>query len=193
MLRTDFAYGKTQLTQIAIVSAYRDDPKWRDEYHHFEDGFTSAPVFDDDDFYFNGILHPLVGSEYYLMARNQGWSGWRAVAYSVGMSACFEYLVENTIQHPSATDLLVTPLIGSLLGESRYRLKLWLLKDAEDHRGRQFLAAVIDDVWSRQVQRFWLHTCEFDHARAVDVYRSRGLQVYEETDEPVPSPESYLW
>ena len=34
----------TVVTQIAIVSANRDDPKWRDEHHHFEDGFTSAPV-----------------------------------------------------------------------------------------------------------------------------------------------------
>ncbi len=59
--------------------------------------------------------------------------------------------------------------------------------------GGWFLARVIDRVWSRQVERFWLHTCEFDHPRAVEFYRSQGLEVYDEIREPVMSADSYLW
>lgn len=59
--------------------------------------------------------------------------------------------------------------------------------------GGWFLGAVIADVWSRQVDRFWLHTCEFDHPRAVEVYESRGLRIYDIADEAVPSPDTYLW
>lgn len=81
------------------------------------------PQKDDDDFHTNYILHPLMGSETYLRARegNFGVSG--SIAFSMGASITWEYLVESWVLHPSTQDLIVTTGVGWLLGELRYQLK----------------------------------------------------------------------
>ena len=34
-----------------------------------------------------------------------------------------------------------------------------------------------------QIQRFWLHTCEFDHPKAIDIYRSFGMTIKKQSYE----------
>ena len=132
--------------QFAAVATHDDDKDWTDEGHEFEDGLSEAPVWDDDSFLFNGILHPWVGSEYYLAARNRNWSIWGSLAYSAALSTFYEYVAENMIQQPSANDLLITPLAGSLLGEARFALKRKIRKDPASVPGARFWITLLDPV-----------------------------------------------
>lgn len=46
--------------------------------------------------------------------------------------------------------------------------------------GKWFLRWTIDQVWSYQPERFWLHTCTLDHPAALPNYLKAGLTVYKE-------------
>lgn len=88
----------------------------------WKDNVTSGPVMDKDDAVVNYIGHPITGAIYYTLARNQGSSMMESFGYSVMMSTFFwEYGVEAVAEIPSIQDLIVTPVIGSILGEVFYR------------------------------------------------------------------------
>lgn len=74
------------------------------------------PVMDKDEFYINYILHPYWGATYYTRARERGMDVKYSVAYSFLLSAMYEFGVEAIAEKPSIQDLIVTPLVGSLLG-----------------------------------------------------------------------------
>jgi GNAT superfamily N-acetyltransferase len=44
--------------------------------------------------------------------------------------------------------------------------------------GRFLLNAAIEQAWSRPIERFWVHTCTFDHPRALPLYQYAGFVVY---------------
>lgn len=44
--------------------------------------------------------------------------------------------------------------------------------------GPFLLQAAIDRAWSRPIERFWVHTCTFDHPRALPLYQRLGFAVY---------------
>lgn len=75
-----------------------------------------APVWDNDKYYVNYMLHPYWGATYYTRARERGLDQTASFAYSVIMSAMFEYGAECFAEKPSIQDLIVTPVAGSLLG-----------------------------------------------------------------------------
>jgi hypothetical protein len=86
---------------------------------------TRRPVIDKDDPVVNYIGHPLAGAAYYTMARHTGLSEMESFGYSVLMSTFFwEYGFEALAERPSIQDLIVTPVIGSLLGELFYQAEL---------------------------------------------------------------------
>ena len=45
--------------------------------------------------------------------------------------------------------------------------------------GAWFLNAAIDTAWLGVSQRVWVHTCTFDHPRALGLYQRCGFKVYE--------------
>ena len=45
--------------------------------------------------------------------------------------------------------------------------------------GRFLLQAAIDRAWSRPLDRLWVHTCTFDHPRALPLYQRAGFTVYQ--------------
>jgi GNAT superfamily N-acetyltransferase len=53
---------------------------------------------------------------------------------------------------------------------------------APDFIGRRLgpflLNAAIENAWSRPIERFWVHTCTFDHPRALPLYQRAGFTVY---------------
>jgi GNAT superfamily N-acetyltransferase len=53
---------------------------------------------------------------------------------------------------------------------------------APDFIGRRLgpflLNAAIEQAWSRPIERFWVHTCTFDHPRALPLYQRAGFVVY---------------
>ena len=44
--------------------------------------------------------------------------------------------------------------------------------------GRFLLNAAIEQAWTRSIERFWVHTCTFDHPRALPLYQRAGFVVY---------------
>jgi GNAT superfamily N-acetyltransferase len=44
--------------------------------------------------------------------------------------------------------------------------------------GPFLLNAAISEAWSRPLERLWVHTCTFDHPRALPLYQRAGFAVY---------------
>ncbi|MBV9555325.1 MAG: GNAT family N-acetyltransferase [Alphaproteobacteria bacterium] len=44
--------------------------------------------------------------------------------------------------------------------------------------GPFLLNAAIEQAWSRPLERFWVHTCTFDHKRALPLYQRAGFVVF---------------
>ena len=84
---------------------------------NFKNAYTKPPVIDHDVWYINYIGHPYQGSWYYNAYRSQGAKWWQSALFSFGHSTFWEYLIESGFERPSVQDLIVTPVIGSLLGE----------------------------------------------------------------------------
>jgi Domain of unknown function (DUF3943) len=83
---------------------------------------SKGPVVDQDKWAINYIGHPVSGSFYYQVARNDGFGVLGSTVYSAMMSAFFwEYGIEAFAEVPSTQDLILTPLGGALLGEAMYQ------------------------------------------------------------------------
>jgi hypothetical protein len=128
--------------QAGTAVGFRDNDGWHQPEHDWMDGFREAPEWDDDPEFYNFVLHPWVGSEYFLIARNRGGTFAQSLLYSALLSAAWEYGAENFLTQPSATDLIATPLLGSVVGELRYRGRRRLA--ASDRFGRW--AGLLDPV-----------------------------------------------
>ncbi len=91
---------------------------------NYSENIKAGPVVDKDDWAVNYIGHPLSGAAYYTLVRHQGYSAMESFGYSVVMSTFFwEYGIEAIAEIPSIQDLIITPIIGSLIGEGFFRLK----------------------------------------------------------------------
>ena len=84
---------------------------------HMKEAFTMPPVVDGDHWYINYVGHPFQGSYYYNAYRSQGAPFWQAALLATGHSFVWEYLIESGIERPSVQDLVVTPIVGSFMGE----------------------------------------------------------------------------
>lgn len=84
----------------------------------------AGPVWDHDNLVFNLLLHPYAGAAYYMGARSCGFNCWGSFLYSFCISTIFwEYGFEAFNEIPSVEDLVITPVVGSLLGEGFYLVK----------------------------------------------------------------------
>lgn len=110
--------------------------KW-DKEEIKEDGLISkwkknvkaGPVWDEDDFVMNYVIHPWAGAVYYMTARGSGYKPWECATYSFLMSTFFwEYGIEAFAEIPSTQDLIVTPIFGSMLGEGFFIAKKQIIK-----------------------------------------------------------------
>lgn len=82
------------------------------------DNIAKGPVWDNDDWAVNYIGHPITGSYFYVWGRQSGLSWQESAILTTLMSTFFwEYGWEAFAEVPSTQDLIVTPLLGSLLGE----------------------------------------------------------------------------
>ncbi len=78
---------------------------------------VSNPVWDDDDWWINYVLHPYWGATYYVRGRERGLDKGQSFLFSVALSTLFEYTLEAIFEPVSLNDLIITPVAGSLLGE----------------------------------------------------------------------------
>ena len=101
-------------------TANKKTPLFKRYWKHIKQG----PVWDGDKFIFNFILHPYGGAAYYMSARSCGFNTWGSFLYSFCISTFFwEYGFEAFNEIPSVQDLVITPGVGSVVGECFYKLK----------------------------------------------------------------------
>ena len=107
--------------------------------HVFKDG----PEWDHDKFVFNYVLHPYAGAAYFMAARSCGFSFWGSFLYSFCISNIgWEFGIEAFMERPSYQDLVITPVVGSLLGELCYKGKRSIMNRGYELLGSRFLGRV---------------------------------------------------
>lgn len=90
----------------------------------FRNVFKRGPEWDHDNPIFNYVLHPYAGAAYFMSARTQGFNFWQSMLYSACISTIgWEFGIEAFMERPSYQDIVVTPVVGSIIGELFYRLK----------------------------------------------------------------------
>jgi hypothetical protein len=95
-----------------------------------KENMKDAPQKDGDSWVFNYLAHPYVGSIYYMQAREAGFKYYESFLYSAFVSSVvWEYGIESFFQTPSKQDLLITPIVGSLLGEFFYQASYTIKKN----------------------------------------------------------------
>lgn len=91
-------------------------------FAEYKRNIKAGPVWDKDDAFFNYFAHPAAGAAYYTLSRHNGKSPLESFGYSFAMSTFFwEYGFEAFAEIPSMQDLIITPVIGSLLGEAAFQ------------------------------------------------------------------------
>ena len=101
-------------------------------------------AWDHDNWVFNCVLHPYGGAAYYMSARSQGFNSWQSALYSFGISTLFwEYGIEAFMEYPSIQDLIITPIIGSLIGEQFYKIKRSIVTNGYHLIGSSFLGHMV--------------------------------------------------
>lgn len=77
---------------------------------------VTHPVWDEDHWGVNYLLHPYWGAGYYIRGRERGFSRRESVWVAVVFSSFYEFGIESFLEEPSIQDLIVTPLAGAALG-----------------------------------------------------------------------------
>lgn len=86
--------------------------------------FVRDPEIDHDNAIFNYFLHPYAGAAYFMAARSCGFSFWGSMLYSALISTVgWEFGIEACMERPSYQDIVITPVVGSILGELFYKCK----------------------------------------------------------------------
>ena len=118
-----YAFAPESFTGVSKAGALKEAKQ------DFKDAWTKPPVFDKDNGMYNYAGHPYVGMNFYLSQRNYGESPLYSFLFSALSSTCFEYFVESWAERPSVQDLLITPIVGSILGELVFRATQEMRKD----------------------------------------------------------------
>jgi len=111
-----------QFAAIGVIYVLPEDisgwsPEQKDNYsiEKWKENVRN-PHWDDDKWWINYILHPYWGGAYYIRAQERGLDRGQSFLYSVLLSTLYEYGTEAFFEKPSYQDLIVTPVVGSLLG-----------------------------------------------------------------------------
>lgn len=119
----------------------QDVPLFKRWHNHV---IKKGPEWDHDKFYFNYILHPYAGAVYFMAARSCGFNAWQSLLYcSLISNIGWEFGIEAFMERPSIQDLLITPLVGSAIGECFYRLKRNIVSNGYTLAGSSLLGNVV--------------------------------------------------
>jgi hypothetical protein len=139
-----------------------------------KNNFKYGWEWDNDGFGTNFLIHPRAGSDYFNVARSNGYSFWGSYPFAFFGSAQWEWMGENT--KPSKNDLLTTPISGAFLGEVLYRISSNILDDRKRGRSRiwrEAVAGVINPT--RALNR--LTQGKMSRVTPYDVYQQEPLNV----------------
>ena len=127
------------------------------------------PEIDHDKFIFNYVLHPYAGAVYFMAARTAGFNFWRSFLYcSIVSDIGWEFGVEACMERPSYQDLVITPVVGSIIGECFYKLKRHIVNN--DYR--LFGSPVVGNVVAFIVDPVNGFTDLFSHSKTRGIYRA---------------------
>lgn len=105
---------------------------------------TKGVEWDHDKFYFNYILHPYAGATYFMAARSCGFNFWQSMLYCTLVSNVgWEYGIEAFMERPSIQDLIITPVVGSFIGEGFYRIKRHIVDHGYSLWGSPVLGGIV--------------------------------------------------
>jgi Domain of unknown function (DUF3943) len=138
--------GVYALAPGSFTGATKDGQQYKESWDSFTDAWTKPPVFDSDNPAVNYLGHPYFGSLYYLSQRNYGESPLYSFLFSTFMSTAFEYFIESWDERPSATDLIVTPVLGSIYGELVYRATQHMRQDGFT-KGEKIILTIINPLY----------------------------------------------
>ena len=132
VLPTSFTnINKKQVREEGIAGSYAKNIK-------------AGPHKDADGKFFNYFAHPYVGAAYYSIVRNQGFSKMESFGYAVMMSTFFwEFGLEAIYERPSIQDLIITPIIGAILGEAFYQWGLDIKANAGYALGSKTFGSIL--------------------------------------------------
>ena len=110
----------------------------------FRNNFKRGPEWDHDNPIFNFVLHPYAGAAYFMSARTCGFNFWQSFLYSAIISTVgWEFGIEACMERPSYQDLVITPVIGSLMGEGFYRAKRLIVYNNYELLGSPVLGHIV--------------------------------------------------
>lgn len=96
-------------------SNWSEDEKDNLGFEQWRDNVTD-PVWDEDHWAVNYVLHPYWGAGYYIRGRERGFSRGESFWISVLYSTVYEFGIESFLEQPSIQDLIVTPAAGAAVG-----------------------------------------------------------------------------
>lgn len=106
--------------------------------------FVRDPEWDHDNPIFNFVLHPYAGAAYFMAARSCGFSFWGSMLYSAAISTIgWEFGIEAFMERPSYQDIVITPVVGSLMGELFYKGKRAIVDRNYELLGSWFLGRFV--------------------------------------------------
>jgi len=129
-----FIGGVELLGMTVLILMPKEITKWPDDWaqdawRNLKRSFSTTPVWDKDDWALNYIGHPIAGSYYYNALRSQNASRFHSFLFSTAQSFIWEYIIEGVAERPSAQDLFITPVVGSMLGEATHLLTMSMRKN----------------------------------------------------------------
>lgn len=108
-----------QFVSVAVLYVLPGDlNRWNDKEVSLSKWWDNVqqPVWDKDPWATNYLTHPYWGATYYIRARERGFGKLASFGYSAFLSTLYEYGPEAFFEPPSGQDLMVTPIVGSLIG-----------------------------------------------------------------------------
>ncbi|MFV0483992.1 MAG: DUF3943 domain-containing protein [Bacteroidales bacterium] len=118
------SFGLLYLMPESFTNWDKDEMTFATITNDWKENVKAGPVIDKDDLFLNWIMHPYFGGIYYMTARSAGHKWYTSAIYSAIVSTFFwEYGIEAFAEVPSLQDLIITPVLGSMVGEAFFRAK----------------------------------------------------------------------
>jgi len=137
------SYGVLWMMPESVTGWDKESMKNGGMFKRWKENVQKGPVWDTDSFYLNWIMHPWIGGIYYMSARGSGFKRWESFTFSFLMSTVFwEYGVEAFAEVPSWQDIIITPTIGSLIGEGFFIAKRKIIHNEKKVLNSKFLGGI---------------------------------------------------
>ncbi len=134
------AFGTLWVLPESFTNWDKDEILEAGFFSKWKENVKAGPVWDEDDFFLNWVMHPYSGGVYYMSARGSGYNKWESFAYSAIMSTFFwEFGIEAFAEIPSWQDLFITPILGSLVGEQFFKWKGKIIRNDSKVLNSKFL------------------------------------------------------